>query len=222
MTERRVLNICFHGIGSPARTMESGEEKYWITIDEFHRILDEIVTWPDARISFDDGNASDIEVGLPALRERGLKATFFVLAGRLDTAGSLGAQDVIELRQQGMKIGTHGMDHIPWRRMASSVRNRELVEARQRLADVSGMDISEAALPLGQYDRTLLADLKALGYLRVHTSDRRPASAAAWLQPRFSVTREDTAVAMRTSVLATPTLLRRMESSIKGALKRLR
>lgn len=222
MTERGVVNICFHGIGSPARTMEPGEDKYWITIDEFHRILDEIVTWPDVRISFDDGNASDLEVGLPALRERGLKATFFVLAGRLDTAGSLSARDVIELRQQEMKIGTHGMDHIPWRRMPLSVRNRELIEARQCLADVSGMDIVEAALPLGQYDRRLLADLKALGYSRVHTSDRRLARTAAWLQPRFSVTREDTAIGMRTSVLAPPAFVRRVESSIKGALKRLR
>ena len=46
------------------------------------------------RISFDDGNASDLEIGLPALLERGLTATFFVLAGRLGRPGSLDADEV--------------------------------------------------------------------------------------------------------------------------------
>ena len=71
----RLLNICFHGIGTPGRALEPGEDRYWITSDEFHRILDEIATWPSTRISFDDGNASDLEIGLPALVERGLTAT---------------------------------------------------------------------------------------------------------------------------------------------------
>jgi peptidoglycan/xylan/chitin deacetylase (PgdA/CDA1 family) len=222
VAESRVLNVCFHGVGTPARSLEPGEDKYWINTDEFNRILDEIAGWPNVRISFDDANSSDIEIGLPALRERGLGAIFFVLAGRFGAAGSLSEDDVIELHRRDMGIGTHGMDHIPWRKMPKSVRNRELVEARQRIADVSGVDIVEAALPLGQYDRKLLADLKSLGYSAIHTSDRRAARAGAWIQPRFSVTRHDTARTMRESVLARTPILRRMELSVKGALKQLR
>lgn len=222
MTERRILNICFHGIGTPGRTLEPGEDKYWITTDEFHRILDEIATWPGVRISFDDGNASDIEIGLPALLERDLPATFFVLAGRFGAGGSLSEADVIELHRHHMTIGTHGMNHIPWRRMPKLVRDRELVEARQRIADVSGVDIVEAALPLGQYDRRLLADLKRLGYRAVHTSDRRAARLGRWIQPRFSVTRDDTAHTLRESALRPPSFIRNLELSAKGILKQLR
>ena len=222
MADGRVLNVCFHGIGAPARSLEPGEDRYWISADEFHHMLDEIATWPKVRISFDDGNASDIEIGLPALRERGLSATFFVLAGRFGDAGSLSEADVVELHRQQMGIGSHGMDHISWRRMTPSVRKRELVEARQRITDVSGVDIIEAALPLGQYDRKLLADLKKLGYPVVHTSDRRAAHAGAWIQPRFSVTRKDTARTLRETVLTPPAFLRSMELSAKGVLKRLR
>ena len=216
------LNICFHGIGVPARSTEPGEDKYWITTDEFNRILDEISTWSDVRISFDDGNTSDIEIGLPALLERGLPATFFVLAGRFGATGSLSEADVVELRRHQMGIGSHGMDHIPWRRMPQTVRNRELIEARQRIADVSGVNIIDAALPLGQYDRKLLADLKRLGYSSVHTSDRRVARKGSWIQPRFSVTKEDTARSLRETVLTPPAFMRRMELSAKGVLKRLR
>lgn len=222
MTDQRVLNICFHGIGRPGRSLEQGEGRYWITIDEFKRILDEIVTWPSVRVSFDDGNASDIEVGLPALLDRKLSATFFVLAGRFEMSGSLNEGDVIELRRNRMMIGTHGMDHIPWRKMPPLVRNRELIEARQRIADVSGLDIVEAALPLGQYDRRLLGDLKSLGYRAVHTSDRRAARSGNWIQPRFSVTQDDTAHSLREAVLRQPSFIRSVELSTKGILKQLR
>ncbi|HOZ57554.1 MAG TPA: polysaccharide deacetylase family protein [Nakamurella multipartita] len=222
MPEHRALNICFHGIGNPARTLEPGEDRYWISVDEFHRILDEIATWPDVRISFDDGNASDVEIGFPALVERGLTATFFVLAGRFGERGSLSETDVIELHRGRMKIGTHGMDHVPWRRMSNAVRDRELVQARQRIAEVAGTDILEAALPLGQYDRKLLADLKGLGYRAVHTSDRRAARRGRWIQPRFSVTRVDTVQSLRDSALKPPPLTKSLELSVKGVLKRLR
>src|SRR5687767_10674733 len=84
-----VINICFHGIGTPGRDLEPGESRYWIGVDTFHRVLDDLVTWPAVRISFDDGNASDVEIGLPGLLSRGLTADFFVLAGRLGAPGSL-------------------------------------------------------------------------------------------------------------------------------------
>ena len=106
MTDQRLVNVCFHGIGEPSRELEPGEARYWITTQQFESILDEIATWPTLRISFDDGNRSDIEYGLPALVERGLTATFFVLAGRLTTPGSLDAAAVAELRDAGMTIGS--------------------------------------------------------------------------------------------------------------------
>jgi len=34
------------------------------------------------QLSFDDGNRSDVGIALPALLERELSATFFVVAGR--------------------------------------------------------------------------------------------------------------------------------------------
>ena len=55
-----VHGICFHGIGVPRRPLEPGEERYWITADAFHTIMDAIAEIPGIRISFDDGNASDL------------------------------------------------------------------------------------------------------------------------------------------------------------------
>ena len=118
------LNICFHGIGSPARDLEDGEAPYWVGRETFLRVLDEVATWPRVALSFDDGNASDIEIGLPALKDRGLQATFFVLAARLDQPGSLSRDAVRELHTAGMTMGSHGMDAPPVARYAGTGSGR--------------------------------------------------------------------------------------------------
>lgn len=193
------INICFHGIGT-GEEREPGGANYWIGRDLFLGVVDDLRDRADVRISFDDGNASDIEVGLPALLERGLLATFFPLAGRLGESSSLGVDDLRLLRSSGMGIGTHGWAHIPWRGLTPEQQRRELVEAREVLAEASDGPIDEAALPLGRYDRALLARLREHGYRTVYSSDRYPTRPATWLQPRYSVTAGDTVATVRRMV----------------------
>jgi len=222
MAADSVLNICFHGIGTPRRELEPGEDAYWIKADRYVQILDEIATWPSARISFDDANASDVEFGLPALVERGLSAQFFVLAQRLDSPGSLGTGDIHELVGRGMLIGTHGMSHRSWQRMDAATRTEELVEARQLIEEVAGTAVTQAACPMGRYDRHLLSELRRLGYQRVYTSDRQVARRDHWLQPRFSVRRTDTPESMRRIALSGLSPARRARDGIVSSIKRWR
>lgn len=222
MADRRVINVCFHGVGEPRRELEPGEDAYWITAEMFGRILDDVRNWPArVRLSFDDGNASDAEIGLPALVERGLHADFFVLAGRLGTPGSLDDDGVRELKRHGMGVGTHGMRHRSWRGMDPATRDEELVTARERLAEVAGCPVEDAACPLGRYDRRVLTELRRLGYRRVYTSDRRPAWRDAWLQPRFSVRHDDTPETLRAAALEQP-VARRIRSAAVGVVKQWR
>jgi peptidoglycan/xylan/chitin deacetylase (PgdA/CDA1 family) len=217
-----VQNICFHGIGTPGRELEPGEEKYWVSADLFHRVLDEVRTWPAVRISFDDGNASDVEIGLPGLVERGLTADFFVLGGRLDHPGSLSRDDVRVLRANGMVVGSHGMRHRSWRGMSGDQVREELVEARDRIADASGAPVQTVACPFGLYDRGVLMKLREHGYTGVFTSDRAPARSGAWLQPRFSVVKDDTVASVRMAVKRGSAPRQRVRSVAVGLVKRWR
>lgn len=217
-----MINLCFHGIGTPQRILEPGEDRYWVSVDAYHRILDAVMDDERVRINFDDGNLSDVEIGLPGLLERNLTARFFVLAGRLDQTGSLSPEDVRRLTDAGMTIGTHGMDHVPWRGLAPHVLHRELVDARSRLEEITGTPVDEAALPLGRYDRRVLAELRRTGYRTVYTSDRRWARAGDWLQPRFSVGATDTVDSVRREMLTPAPILTRARAMAKGVVKRYR
>lgn len=196
-----IVNICFHGVGVCVREREEGESRYWVRETHFLRMLDEIATHSDVRVSFDDGNVSDAAVALPAMQDRGLSGTFFALAGRLDDPSSLSASDLQLLRSSGMKIGNHGWSHISWRGMTDGVAHRELVEARTVLAEASAGAVDEAALPLGRYDRKLLNRLKRSDYAAVYSSDRFRARPGSWFQARYSVTADDTRESIRELIL---------------------
>jgi peptidoglycan/xylan/chitin deacetylase (PgdA/CDA1 family) len=214
-----VVNICFHGVGTPARELEPDEDAYWITEDDFAAVLDMAAERPDVRLSFDDGNASDVAIGLPGLVARGLTATFFLLAGRVGQPGSVDAAGVRALAEAGMTVGSHGMAHRPWVDVSGADRDAELREARDRLSTWAGAPVEVAACPLGRYDRHVLADLRELGYRHVFTSDRRRSRAGDWLQHRYSVRRDDTPATLRLDVLDPPSPLDRGVAALKGKVK---
>ncbi|SEQ12413.1 polysaccharide deacetylase family protein [Microlunatus flavus] len=217
-----MIHLCFHGVGVPVREREPGESRYWISRELFARVLDEVDGRDDVRLSFDDGNRSDVETALDAVLAHGRTATFFVIAGRLDRPDSLSAGDVRALRDAGMTIGTHGMDHVPWRGLSPADEQRELVDARQVLAEVVGASVDEAAFPLGRYERASLTTLRRLGYRHVFTSDRQPSEPGSWLQHRFSLRSDDTLEGLRAEVLTTQPRPRLAFGRIKTAVKRLR
>jgi peptidoglycan/xylan/chitin deacetylase (PgdA/CDA1 family) len=220
--EASLIEVCFHGVGRTLRKLETDEWGYWVGAEQFLRLLDEVAGWPSVGLSFDDGNLSDIEHAMPALRERELSATFFVLAGRLDQRGSLSTGDVAELRRNGMSVGSHGMVHRSWRGMDERVARVELDEAKAVISKAARHPVVEAACPFGLYDRRSLAQLAAAGFSRVHTSDRRRATARSWIVPRYSVYQDDSVESLRANVLHEPTLRRRLRQEAAGIVKRWR
>jgi peptidoglycan/xylan/chitin deacetylase (PgdA/CDA1 family) len=185
-------------------------------------MLDAVTGRHDVRITFDDGNASDVENALPALRERGLRATFFVVAGRLGSPGFLGADDLQVLSQAGMSIGSHGMWHRPWRSLSKPDLDEELGVAQRRIEDVIGHRVTEAACPFGSYDRRVLRTLRSHGYERVFTSDRGVERTDRWLQARNTVHRGDSARAIDEIIAQGRPLSRAVRRRTKLAVKRWR
>lgn len=183
----RSINLTFHGIGEPQRPLEAGESDVWVSRDEFLSVLDAAAGRDDVRITFDDGNVSDLEHALPALRERGLNATFFVVAGRLGTPRFLDDAGVRTLAAAGMEIGCHGMRHRPWRGLDERALREELVQAKEMLEEIVERPVTEAACPFGSYDRRVLRRLRSSNYRTVFTSDRGTARSADFLQARNSV-----------------------------------
>jgi peptidoglycan/xylan/chitin deacetylase (PgdA/CDA1 family) len=186
-----ILN--FHGIGIPTRPLTPGEQQVWIHESLFNSVLDRVCRLPSFELTFDDANESDFTVALPALQARGLKARFFVLAGRIGQPGFLSASQLEGLCAAGMTIGTHGMHHRPWAKLDRGELHEELIVARDRLRKMTGSTVDEASCPFGSYNRRVLRSLRGAGYRTVYTSDGVPACSGDWLLPRRSICHGDNA-----------------------------
>ncbi|MFI7449290.1 polysaccharide deacetylase family protein [Nonomuraea sp. NPDC049714] len=187
---RAVTNLTVHGIGEPARELDPGEEETWVSVAQFERVMDAVAGRPDVRITFDDGNDSDVRIALPRLVERGLRAEFFVLAGLLGEPGRLDSSGVRELLGAGMRIGSHGWAHRDWRTLDAGQAAEELSAAHHLLGQLTGEPVSRVAIPFGSYDRRVLSRLRRAGVTRAFTSDGGRARPDAWLQPRTSLKRD--------------------------------
>jgi peptidoglycan/xylan/chitin deacetylase (PgdA/CDA1 family) len=181
------INLTFHGIGATERPLEPGEELCWLDEDQFESALDSVAGRTNVHITFDDGNASDVEQALPRLRRRGLTATFFIVVSKLGTPGFLDEGALRQLAAAGMGIGCHGMRHRPWRGLDERALREEVVDARRLLEQVVHRPVTEAACPFGSYDRRVLRFLRRHGYRRAYTSDAGTARRGDWIQARNTV-----------------------------------
>ncbi len=182
------LILCLHGIGTPHRGVAAAQSFFWVTQQAFTMLLDIVVTRGaveiPAVITFDDGNESDALIAMPELAKRGLKAIFFICAGRIGAPHYLDRAALADLIAAGMEIGTHGKDHRNWRGLDEATLNAELGEARRRIEDVCGTAVTKAAIPFGSYDRYVLKRLRRERFECVYTSDRGVAQSDAWLKSR--------------------------------------
>jgi peptidoglycan/xylan/chitin deacetylase (PgdA/CDA1 family) len=180
-----VLN--FHGIGDASRPYEPGEQPYWLSRRELTDVLDLVLDLegaPGVALTVDDGNSSDYAVLAPELQKRGLTATFFVLAGKLDRPGYLKRSEVRELALGGFEIGSHGMRHIDWARCDDASLVCELGRSKEILESVIGKPVTAAAVPFGSYDRRVLNSLARAGYRKIFSSDGGPRLTGGWPTPR--------------------------------------
>ena len=212
--ERIVLT--FHGIGTPGRPLASGEEPFWVSEAAFSDAVAAASESRTVEITFDDGNASDIEIALPLLKDAGTTATFFILAGRLGEPGSLSPHDLARLVAEGMTVGSHGADHIDWTRASDPAMHRELYDARVRIEDAAGIAIDKLSVPFGAFDTRTLKLAAAAGYRSVHTSSGGVAARGAWLVARNTVRRD---LSARTLIRRLDGWQARLEAAFKGPIR---
>lgn len=216
--------LTFHGIGEPQRALAPGEADYWIGADRFRDVLDRVSRHPDRErlfITFDDGNISDLAIAAPELRRRGLKAEFFVLAGRIGQPGSLDAGDIRALIGAGMRIGSHGIAHRDWSGLSARELDEELIVSKAMLETICGEPVRSAAIPFGRYNAAVLSALRRAGYTVAYTSDGGNMGTSAFLRPRTSIRRDTVDDALDRILSGQMSALRRLRRAASMTIKSL-
>ena len=197
MKSDRSWIITLHGIRKDRIPDDQRLKNRWIDLDLFTGLLDRIREAPEhhMELSFDDGNLSDYELAFPELKKRGLSATFFIVAGFIGKPGYVGRAEIKAMHDGGMRIGSHGMNHVSWRGLNHTAAQQEFAESRSILEELVEDEVVEAACPRGLYNQRTLRQLRHAGYQKIYCSNRGPATDTNFLQARntmhASMTAED-------------------------------
>ena len=125
-------------------------------------------------ITFDDGYLDALEVALPELKRHGFTATVFVIAGRLGGTNEwvkggpslrlLSGNQVCELADAGMEIGSHSIMHVRLAGLAAGQLKAEVSGSRTSLGELLGAPVRGFAYPYGSMDAAARRAVEDGGY----------------------------------------------------------
>ncbi len=146
-----------------------------------------------AAITFDDGFENVRQFALPVLRELGIPATVFAVAGQLgrtpqwdlphdhaDAKERLMTADAIaKLCGDQIQIESHTRTHPRLSALSSSDALNELTCSRAALQSICGTPVRYVSMPYGDWSLEVLDCARKAGYERVFTSDPIPVAPSA-------------------------------------------
>lgn len=178
----------FHGLGRPPIPIDADEKPYWLSADQYAEALGLLrASKRPFLVTFDDGNISDIELGLPGLQP-GEHAIVFVCADRIGQEGYLGKAELRAIaKMPDVSLGSHGNKHTSWRKASGEERDLEIRGSRVAIEKASGQAVIAAGIPFGDYDGEVLKAILSAGYQRAYSSDGGPRLVDDPLVPRMSL-----------------------------------
>ena len=174
-------------------------------------------------LTFDDGCATDVLVVAPLLREKGFNATFYVTVNHLGRRGYLTPEQLRDLSDLGFEIGSHSMTHCYLDNLDVNELEVEVSGSKDRLEQLTGRPVAHFSCPGGRMNSLLPKIAMDAGYESVATS--RPGSNGSDMDrfslARVSVMRGTTAKEFERLCLGEGLLMRRAETAILDAAKRV-
>ena len=138
-------------------------------------------------LTFDDGFSSDHDLVLPELKRIKATATFFIVTDWLGTPGYLTEQQVRDLSDSGMQIGSHSKSHPNFLTITPEERLDELRGSKLILENIIGKEISTFSFPHGFCDMACTQAVFAANYSICCTSAHGVSSRANPVVSRNSI-----------------------------------
>jgi peptidoglycan/xylan/chitin deacetylase (PgdA/CDA1 family) len=115
-------------------------------------------------ITFDDGYADAYSAALPILQRYGFTATFYIVNSFVGQPPYMNWDQLAVLRDAGMEIGSHTIDHLMLTRLDLPEMIRQIAQSRQDLERALGVNVVSFCYPVGDYDATVVEQVRAAGF----------------------------------------------------------
>lgn len=121
-------------------------------------------------LSFDDGYAGVYENAVPVLKARGWPAVLNLQTGRLDIPGGLSDAQIRQMVADGWEIADHTVTHPDLTRVSATRLHAELHDSARVIRLRFGVTPRFFCYPAGRYNATVIAAVRAAGFLGATTT----------------------------------------------------
>src|SRR3989338_3474355 len=151
-------------------TVESNLRPYIIRKSDFKKQMEWLAEngHKNTALVFDDGWKSNYEIAYPLLKQYGFTATFFVTIENIGKPEMITWDELKEMANNGMVIGSHNMTHRPPIELSDEELKQEIFESKRILDEGLGKKICSFSSPTGFYDKRIIGIAKEAGYKEVY------------------------------------------------------
>jgi peptidoglycan/xylan/chitin deacetylase (PgdA/CDA1 family) len=165
------ITLTYHSINE-CPVQEPGAGLYCVSRGAFRAQMEYVSNFMRERviITFDDGDITNYTQAMPVLSEFGLTAYFFLIVSRVGADGYMNWDQVRELKDKGMIIGSHGMTHRILDKLSAADLDNEIRQSKQILEKELVCEIKAFSVPRGFCSEAIIGKAKSAGYQEIFTS----------------------------------------------------
>lgn len=128
-------------------------------------------------LTFDDGFRDNYEKGFRFLIQRGKTAALFVVVNWVGRADFLAWNEIRELADSGITIGSHALSHR-WLPDISDQEElkREISDSKKKIEDEIGKEVRHFCYPVGGVNERVAEEVKRAGYRAAWVAGTRPST----------------------------------------------
>lgn len=121
-------------------------------------------------LTFDDGYSDAYNNVYPALKQNGQVGVFYIISGFLGRTEFLTTDQVKQMSDGGMEIGSHTIDHPDLTTLNPTKLNSELINSKNSLEGIIGKPVISFCYPSGKNNNSVDAAVKNAGYASATTT----------------------------------------------------
>jgi len=195
----------FHAIGSVSES-DWADPHYSCSEEVFHAFLkgagkvsslkESIAGKSDSKtiVTFDDGHISNYDAAKYMWENDLGTADFFINPERVGQSFYMNWDQIRELKEQGMSIQSHGLDHQYLSDCSDEELHRQLLESKRIIEKHIGTEVTILAPPGGRFDARTETLCHRIGYKHIaHSIPGHVSNSNRFLVPRISVLHHHTA-----------------------------
>lgn len=149
-----LLGICVPGAAGGNAQNDTGETLYLIRSERTKKETDKKMEKPKIALTFDDGpNAQFTPFLLDGLKERGVKATFFLIGKNIEAGNNA---DIVKREwEEGHLVGNHTYNHVEITRVSNDTAYQEIKATNDLISEITGAPVEYMRPPFGLWQKKL-------------------------------------------------------------------